>query len=70
MRNGRVDKYLFEDGYAQASVATSMTDKFAFYYYNKDHLGNIREVVDASGAVKQVTNYCQEGRGVTTQKKQ
>ena len=29
----------------------------AFYYYNKDHLGNIREVVDASGAVKQVTNY-------------
>ena len=30
---------------------------FAFYYYNKDHLGNIREVVDASGAVKQVTNY-------------
>ncbi len=35
----------------------TMTENFAFYYYNKDHLGNIREVVDASGAVKQVTNY-------------
>ena len=57
MKNGRVDKYLFEGGYAQASVATSTTDKFAFYYYNRDHLGNIREVVDASGKVKQVTNY-------------
>ena len=57
MRNGRVDKYLFEEGYAQASVTGSTTDKFAFHYYNRDHLGNIREVVDASGAVKQVTNY-------------
>ena len=57
MKNGRIDKYLFEGGYAQASVASSTTENFAFYYYNKDHLGNIREVVDASGAVKQVTNY-------------
>ena len=57
MRNGRVDKYLFEGGYAQASVATSTTDNFAFFYYNRDHLGSIREVVDASGKVKQVTNY-------------
>ena len=57
MKNGKVDKYLFEGGYAQASVASSTTDNFAFYYYNQDHLGNIHEVVDASGAVKQVTNY-------------
>ena len=57
MKNGRIDKYLFEGGYAQASVASSTTDIFAFYYYNQDHLGNIREVVDASGTVKQVTNY-------------
>ena len=57
MKNGRVDKYLFEGGYAQASVAGSTTDNFAFYYYNRDHLGSIREVVDASGKVKQVTNY-------------
>lgn len=57
MKNGKVDKYLFGGGYAQASVASSTTDNFAFYYYNQDHLGNIHEVVDASGAVKQVTNY-------------
>ncbi|MBE6266224.1 MAG: hypothetical protein E7102_07125 [Prevotella ruminicola] len=57
MKNGKVDKYLFEGGYAQASVASSTTDNFAFYFYNQDHLGNIREVVNESGAVKQVTNY-------------
>ncbi|MBE6266222.1 MAG: RHS repeat-associated core domain-containing protein [Prevotella ruminicola] len=57
MKNGKVDKYLFEGGYAQASVASSTTDSFAFYYYNQDHLGNIREVVNASGSVQQVTNY-------------
>ena len=57
MKNGRIDKYLFEGGYALASVASSTTDNFAFYYYNQDHLGNIREVVNASGSVQQVTNY-------------
>lgn len=57
MKNGKIDKYLFGGGYAQASVASLTTDIFAFYYYNQDHLGNIREVVDASGTVKQVTNY-------------
>ena len=49
MKNGKIDKYLFEGGNAQASVASSTTDNFAFYYYNWDHLGNIREVVNASG---------------------
>ncbi len=48
---------LFDGGYAQASVTSATTDKFAFYFYNRDHLGSIREVVDASGKVKQVTNY-------------
>ena len=57
MKNGKIDKFLFGGGYAQASVASSTTDNFAFYYYNQDHLGNIREVVNASGAVQQVTNY-------------
>lgn len=57
MKNGRIDKYLFEGGYAQASVASSTTDNFAFYYYNQDHLGNNREVVSNSGIVQQVTNY-------------
>ena len=57
MKNGRVDKYLFEGGYAQASVAGSTTDNFSFFYYNRDHLGSIREVVDANGNIRQVTNY-------------
>ena len=56
LKNGYVvDKYLFDGGYAQASG--SITDSFSFYYYNKDHLGNNREVVDANGTVKQVVNY-------------
>jgi RHS repeat-associated protein len=57
MKNGRIDKYLFDGGYAQATATGSNNDSFAFYYYNQDHLGNIREVVDASGTVQQVTNY-------------
>ena len=36
---------------------SSTTDSFTFYYYNQDHLGNNREVVNASGIVQQVTNY-------------
>ena len=57
MKNGKIDKFLFGGGYAQISVASATTDKFAFYYYNQDHLGNNREVVDAKGVVQQVTNY-------------
>ena len=57
MRNGKIDKVLFDGGYAQASVTTKTTDKFAFNFYNQDHLGNNREVVDAKGVVQQVTNY-------------
>ena len=57
MKNGKIDKVLFDGGYAQASVATKTTDKFAFNFYNQDHLGNNREVVDAKGVVQQVTNY-------------
>jgi RHS repeat-associated protein len=57
MRGGRVDKVLFEGGYCQAMQVSSSSDSFAFYYYNQDHLGNIREVVDASGTVQQVNNY-------------
>ena len=57
LKNGRIDKYLFDGGYAQATATGSNNDNFAFYYYNQDHLGNIREVVDASGNILQVTNY-------------
>ena len=51
MKNGKIDKVLFDGGYAQASVVSNTTkDKFAFNFYNQDHLGNNREVVDAKGS--------------------
>ena len=58
MKNGKIDKVLFDGGYAQASAVSNTTkDKFAFNFYNQDHLGNNREVVNAKGSVTQVTNY-------------
>ncbi len=57
MKNGKIDKYLFEGGYCQATATGAYTDTFAFHYYNQDHLGNNREIVDPSGNVVQVTNY-------------
>ena len=32
-------------------------ESFCFYFYNTDHIGNNREVVDTVGNVSQVTNY-------------
>lgn len=93
MRNGRIDKYIFEGGYCEAYKPVTCVakpfipimdddfptseeeieeltkawreaqekynnmDNFYFRYYNKDHLGNNREVVDAGGSVMQVTDY-------------
>ena len=57
MQNGRIDKLLFDGGYARAMETGSTTDRFLFYYYNKDHLGNNREVVDAKARFHQVTSY-------------
>ena len=56
VRNGKIDKYLFDGGYAQAT-ASGTTDKFTFYYQNKDHLGTVRETVTSAGAMKQRVNY-------------
>ena len=56
LTNNKIDKVLFDGGYCQAT-ASGTADTFAFNFYNKDHLGNIREVVDAAGTVKQVMNY-------------
>ena len=46
LRNGRIDKYLFEKGYFQPRKYNYSTtyDNFDFCYYDKDHLGNIRQV--------------------------
>ena len=93
LKNGRIDKFLFEGGYAKAFQRYSCIvppqppsskdatqedweryeenlqkwrkansenrarDNFTFYYYNKDHLGNNREVIDMTGNVCQTTNY-------------
>ena len=39
MRNGRIDKYLFDEGYCQALKVPSnpAKDRFVFYYYDRDH---------------------------------
>ena len=47
---------LFDGGYAQGSPFSSGYG-FTLYYYNKDHLGNNREVVNHSGNVQPLTNY-------------
>ena len=57
MKNGRMDKCLFDGGYARAIETGTTTDRFVFYYYNKDHLGNNREVVASVGRMFQVTSY-------------
>ena len=59
MQNGRVDKVIFDGGYAQATKSTTTTtaDTFAFYYFNQDHLGNNCEVLNAKGTLSQATNY-------------
>ena len=55
--DGMTDKVFFDGGYAKATRLSLTTYDFSPYYYNKDHLGNNREVVNASGGVQQVTNY-------------
>ena len=50
--NGDLNKILVDGGYISISGTTP-----TYHYYLKDHLGNNRLVVDASGTVKQVTHY-------------
>jgi RHS repeat-associated protein len=52
LNNGKIDKYLFSGGYCQNADST-----LAFNYFNQDHLGNNREVVDSNGKVVQINNY-------------
>ena len=63
LRNGRIDKLLFDEGYCQATAysGNSSQDNFAFLYYDRDHLGSIRQVIKATGSNKgvllQTMNY-------------
>ena len=54
LRNGRVDKLQFEEGYCQAAAysGNASQDNFTFHYYDRDHLGNIRQVINAIGSTK------------------
>ena len=52
LKNGRIDKYQFEEGYCQAEqyVYNTSQDVFTFCYYDRDHLGSIRQVTEADGS--------------------
>lgn len=53
-----IKRLFFDGGYVDATALSSPTTYgFTPYYYNKDHLGNNREVVNRSNNVQQLTNY-------------
>ena len=67
MKNGRIDRYLFDEGYCQAAKYASIPvqDTFTFYYFDRDHLGSVRQVVKAdrntNGTVVQRMEYYPSG---------
>lgn len=53
-----LERYMqLEEQWSAALEAARNSDTFSFRYYNRDHLGNNREVVDEAGNILQVTNY-------------
>lgn len=63
LKNGRIDKYQFGEGYCQAEryIYNTSQDDFTFCYYDRDHLGNVRQVTEADGSregnIIQKVNY-------------
>ena len=62
VRNGMPDMYLFAGGYykyqsSDDTAPSSGNSTGDLYFYNYDHLGNVREVVNEDGKLLQVTNY-------------
>jgi RHS repeat-associated protein len=55
-KNGQLSMLLTEEGYIEKSGST-----YTHHYYLKDHLGNHRVVMNASGTVVQATNYYPSG---------
>lgn len=51
--NGKLDKYLFDGGYCSFDNSQNPT----FHYYEKDHLGSVRMVVNENGTIEQVNHY-------------
>ena len=57
VKEDKTDRLLFDGGYAKAERIGDTTYGYTLFFYNQDHLGNIREVVNASGSLQQRTNY-------------
>ena len=62
VKNGKPDMYLFAGGYYKYQSSDDATTSSGnsiggLYFYNYDHLGNVREVVNEEGKLLQVTNY-------------
>ena len=57
VQNNMTKMLLFDGGYAKAERINSTAYGYTLFYYNQDHLGNIREVMNASGNLQQKTNY-------------
>jgi RHS repeat-associated protein len=57
VKEDKTDRLLFDGGYAKAERISDTTYGYTLFFYNQDHLGNIREVVDAGGNLQQKTNY-------------
>ena len=51
--DGKLDKYLFDGGYCSFDNSQNPT----FHYYEKDHLGSVRMVVNENGTIEQVNHY-------------
>ena len=62
LRNGRVDKLQFDEGYCQATEYSGnpVQDDFTFQYYDRDHLGNIRQVLRAASGNKGTREFNQK----------
>lgn len=43
--------------WANTNEANELKDEFYFLYFNKDHLGSNREIVNENGIISQITNY-------------
>ena len=52
LEDGEPSKYLFEGGYCSFDG-----DGISYHYYDRDHQGNIRAVVNSDGTVEQIMNY-------------
>ena len=52
LEDGGPSKYLFDGGYCSLDG-----DGISYHYYDRDHQGNIRAVVNSDGTVEQIMNY-------------